>query len=30
MFDELYDTYGIEDGDGMYLPEENRVRFWGK
>lgn len=30
MFDELYDTYGIEDGDGMYLPEESRVRFWGK
>ncbi len=26
-FDEFYETYGIENGDGMYTAPENRVRF---
>lgn len=27
-FDEFIDTYNITEGDGMYLPEENRIRIW--
>ena len=29
MFPELYETYGVREGDGMYLPESERIRFWG-
>ena len=28
QFDEFLDFYGIEEGDGMYLSAENRVRIW--
>ena len=27
-FDEFYETYGIEEGDGMYVAPEDRVRFF--
>jgi putative endopeptidase len=30
MFDEFYDTYDVKEGDGMYLPEEERIQFWGE
>ena len=30
MYDELYDTFGIQEGDGMYLPKEQRIHFWGE
>lgn len=30
MYDELYETFGIQEGDGMYLDEEDRIVFWGK
>ncbi len=26
--DEFYETFDIKPGDGMYLPEEERVRIW--
>ena len=26
--DEFYDAFGIQPGDGMYLPEEARVQIW--
>ena len=26
--DQFYEAFGIQDGDGMYLPEEARVRIW--
>ncbi|HAG69028.1 MAG TPA: hypothetical protein DCL38_03545, partial [Lachnospiraceae bacterium] len=28
QFDEFLDTYGIKEGDGMYLPLEERVKIW--
>lgn len=28
QFDEFYDTYGIEEGDNMYLAPEDRVTVW--
>lgn len=28
LFDEFYETYGIKEGDGMYLPPENRIKVW--
>jgi putative endopeptidase len=28
QFDEFYDTYGVEEGDGMYLAPEDRVSVW--
>ena len=28
QFDEFYETYGIEEGDGMYLAPEDRVAIW--
>ncbi len=28
MFDKLYETYGIAEGDGMYLPPEKRLHFY--
>ena len=30
MTREFYDTYGVSEGDGMYLPEDQRSCFWGK
>jgi len=30
MFDEFYETYGVQEGDGMYLPEDQRIQFWGE
>ena len=30
MTDELYDTYKIKKGDGMYLAKEDRILFWGR
>ena len=30
MNDELYEVYEIHEGDGMYLPDEERIRFWGE
>ena len=29
MLDELYEVYGISEGDAMYLEPEKRVRIWG-
>ena len=28
QFDEFYDTYGIQEGDGMYLIPEKRIKVW--
>ena len=28
QFDEFIDTYDIKPGDGMYVPEEQRIRVW--
>jgi putative endopeptidase len=28
QFDEFIETYNIEPGDGMYIPEEERVKIW--
>jgi putative endopeptidase len=28
QFDEFYDTYGIKEGDGMYLAPEKRIKVW--
>ena len=28
QFDEFYETYGVEEGDGMYLAPEDRVAVW--
>ncbi|MBR4719336.1 MAG: M13 family metallopeptidase [Lachnospiraceae bacterium] len=28
QFDEFYDTYGIQEGDGMYLAPEDRITVW--
>ncbi len=30
MTQAFYDTYGASENSGMYLPEEKRIRFWGK
>ena len=30
MADEFYDTYGASEGDHMYLPKDQRIKFWGK
>ena len=30
MNDSLYDVYDLSEGDGMYLPEEERIQFWGE
>ena len=27
-FQEFYDTYGIQEGDGMYVAPEDRIRIW--
>ncbi|MCR5404223.1 MAG: M13 family metallopeptidase [Butyrivibrio sp.] len=28
QFDEFYETYGIKEGDGMYLAPEKRIKVW--
>ena len=28
QFEEFYDTYGVKEGDGMYLAPEDRVSVW--
>ena len=28
QFDEFYETYGIQTGDGMYLAPEDRITVW--
>ena len=28
QFDEFYDTYGVQKGDGMYLAEKDRIAVW--
>lgn len=28
QFDEFVETYGIEPGDGMYIPENQRIKIW--
>ena len=28
QFDRFFETYNLEDGDGMYLAPENRVAVW--
>ena len=28
QFQEFYDTYGVEPGDGMYLAPEERLSVW--
>ena len=28
QFPEFYETYGISEGDGMYLAEEDRISIW--
>ena len=28
QFEEFYDTYGIKEGDGMYLAPETRIKVW--
>lgn len=30
MCPEFYETYGVSEGDGMYLPASERIRFWGE
>ena len=27
-FDEFLETYGVKEGDGMYLAPEDRIRVW--
>ncbi len=29
MFEPLYTTYGVKEGDGMYLAPEKRINIWG-
>ena len=29
MYDMLYDTLGVKEGDGMYLAPDKRIVFWG-
>jgi len=28
QLDEFYEVFGIVEGDGMYIPEEDRISFW--
>ena len=28
QLDEFYRVFGVVEGDGMYIPEENRISFW--
>ena len=28
QFDEFYETYGVVEGDGMYLDPEKRIKVW--
>ena len=27
-YDEFLETYGVQEGDGMYLAPEDRIRVW--
>ena len=27
-YDEFLETYGVREGDGMYLAPEDRIRVW--
>jgi putative endopeptidase len=27
-YDEFLETYGVKEGDGMYLAPEDRIRVW--
>ena len=29
MFDAIYETFGVQEGDGMYLAPESRIVIWG-
>lgn len=29
MTEEFYETYGVKEGDNMYVPPESRLRIWG-
>ncbi len=29
MMDEFYETYGVKEGDNMYVAPESRIRIWG-
>jgi len=28
QLDEFYEVFGVVEGDGMYIPRENRISFW--
>ncbi len=28
QFEEFYETYGVQEGDGMYISPEDRIRVW--
>ena len=28
QFDEFYETYDIQEGDGMYIAPEDRIKIW--
>ena len=28
QFDEFVETYNIQPGDGMYIPEDQRIKIW--
>ena len=30
MLDVFYDTFGVQEGDGMYVAPEDRLNVWGK
>lgn len=30
ILDEFYKTYGVKEGDGMYLKPEDRIIFFGE
>ena len=29
MYDMMYDTLGVAEGDGMYLAPDKRIAIWG-
>jgi predicted metalloendopeptidase len=30
MFEELYETLGVKEGDRMYLAPQERINIWGQ
>lgn len=30
MLQQFIDTYGVKEGDGMYIKPEDRLNIWGK